>query len=96
MPPGKTLAQTDIEHLAEWIKMGAPDPRTEAAPPPPPSAAYDWDKAKQHWAFRPIQDPQTSGRRLARVEPLPHRRLHQGQARRKGPHSAAPRREASP
>src|SRR4051812_18492810 len=57
MPPGKTLAQSDIEHLAEWIKMGAPDPRTEAAPPPLPSAAYDWDKAKQHWAFRPIQDP---------------------------------------
>ena len=57
MPPGKTLAQIDIEHLAEWIKMGAPDPRTEAAPPPVPSAAYDWEKAKQHWAFRPIQDP---------------------------------------
>jgi hypothetical protein len=56
MPPGKTLPQSDIEHLAEWIKMGAPDPRTEAAPPPALSAAYDWDKAKQHWAFRPIQD----------------------------------------
>ncbi|MCU1232451.1 MAG: hypothetical protein JWP63_418 [Candidatus Solibacter sp.] len=57
MPPGKTLAQSDIEHLAAWIKMGAPDPRSEAAPPPAPSTAYDWDKAKQHWAFRPVQDP---------------------------------------
>jgi hypothetical protein len=57
MPPGKSLTQTDIEHLAEWIRMGAPDPRTGAAPPPAPSAAYDWDKAKQHWAFRPVQDP---------------------------------------
>jgi hypothetical protein len=57
MPPGKTLSPIEIEHLAEWIKMGAPDPRTGAAPPPPPSPAYDWDKAKQHWAFRPIQDP---------------------------------------
>ena len=33
----------------------APDPRTQAAPLPAPSAAYDWDKVKQHWAFRPIQ-----------------------------------------
>jgi hypothetical protein len=56
MPPGKTLPQADVEYLAEWIKMGAPDPRTEAAPPPPPSSAYDWEKVKQHWAFRPIQD----------------------------------------
>ncbi len=57
MPPGKTLGQSDIEHLTEWIKMGAPDPRTEAAPLPIPSAAYDWENAKQHWAFRPVQDP---------------------------------------
>jgi len=55
MPPGKTLAQSDIEHIAEWIKMGAPDPRTGDARPP--ISAYDWDKAKQHWAFRPVQDP---------------------------------------
>src|SRR5450432_2075404 len=57
MPPGKTLPADEIEHLAMWIKMGAPDPRTEAAPPAAPSAAYDWEKAKQHWAFRPVQDP---------------------------------------
>src|SRR3954468_15798036 len=57
MPPGKTLDPSEIEHLAVWIKMGAPDPRTEAAPPSGTSLSYDWDKAKQHWAFRPIQDP---------------------------------------
>jgi hypothetical protein len=57
MPPGKTLQPDEIEHLAIWIKMGAPDPRTEAAPPVAPSAVYDWERAKQHWAFRPVQDP---------------------------------------
>ena len=59
MPPGKSLAEREIKALVEWITMGAPDPRTEPLPPSaPPPAAYDWEKARQHWAFRPIQDPQ--------------------------------------
>ena len=57
MPPGKTLDPRDIEHLALWIKMGAPDPRTDGAPPPAATSSYDWDKARQHWSFRPITDP---------------------------------------
>src|SRR5438477_7315582 len=28
MPPGKSLEPREIEYLATWIKMGAPDPRT--------------------------------------------------------------------
>jgi hypothetical protein len=56
MPPGKKLADGDIEHLTQWIQMGAPDPRTEAAPAPA-APAIDWDKARQHWSFRPVQDP---------------------------------------
>jgi hypothetical protein len=55
MPPGKVLDAAEIEALAAWVKMGAPDPRTES---PAPAQSYDWEKAKQHWAFRPIQDPQ--------------------------------------
>ena len=55
MPPGKSLAPAEIDALVEWIKMGAPDPRTEAAPTS--VAAYDWDKARQHWSFRPVRDP---------------------------------------
>jgi hypothetical protein len=57
MPPGKSLEPRDIDNLVEWVKMGAPDPRTEAAPVSAQAPAYDWNKAKQHWAFRPIQDP---------------------------------------
>jgi hypothetical protein len=57
MPPGKTLEPREIDTLVEWIRMGAPDPRTAAASPTAQAPAYDWDKAKQHWAFRPIQDP---------------------------------------
>jgi hypothetical protein len=57
MPPGKTLDAREIDDLVVWIWMGAPDPRTETVPAAPPTASYDWDKAKQHWAFRPVQDP---------------------------------------
>src|SRR5450432_149399 len=58
MPPGKTLEAREIDSLVAWINMGAPDPRTEAAPAAAePTASYDWDKAKQHWAFRPVRDP---------------------------------------
>ena len=58
MPPGGPLEQYEIDNLVEWIKMGAPDPRNETlqqATLPPPS--YDWEKAREHWSFRPIQDP---------------------------------------
>jgi hypothetical protein len=44
-----------IADFEAWIKMGAPDPRGQhAAALPPP---YDFDKARQHWSYRPVQDP---------------------------------------
>ena len=57
MPPGRKLADRDIELLSEWIAMGAPDPRTEAAPAPAAAPSIDWEKARRHWSFRSIQDP---------------------------------------
>jgi hypothetical protein len=58
MPPGKALEAFEIDNLVEWIKMGAPDPRTEAAPVASlPTPTYDWNKARRHWAFRPVRDP---------------------------------------
>ncbi len=55
MPPGKTLAPEEIDALVLWIQLGAPDPRTEGAPAA--LSSYDWEKAKQHWSFRPVNDP---------------------------------------
>src|SRR5215831_8039716 len=40
MPPGKKLEAAEIDALVEWIKMGAPDPRTEGAVTA--AAPYDW------------------------------------------------------
>jgi hypothetical protein len=54
MPPGRKLETADIDALVEWIKMGAPDPRTENGLTT--AAAYDFEKAKQHWAYRTVSD----------------------------------------
>jgi hypothetical protein len=56
MPPGRKLTDQEIESLAKWIQMGAPDPRTEAVAVPV-APTVDWAKAGEHWSFRPVQDP---------------------------------------
>ncbi len=56
MPPNdKKLADNQIADLEAWVKMGAPDPRTEV----PTNHAYsiDFAKARQHWSYRPVTDP---------------------------------------
>jgi len=56
MPPGPPLPEDQIAAIEEWVKMGAPDPRTGAAPVPVPASSYDWTKEKQHWAYQPVKD----------------------------------------
>lgn len=57
MPPkNKKLSAAKISALEQWVKMGAPDPRTD--PTPAAASTGATDKAKQHWAFRPIREPQ--------------------------------------
>src|SRR5262249_2228555 len=34
-----------------------PDPRTGDLPAAAATASYDWEKARQHWSFRPVADP---------------------------------------
>jgi hypothetical protein len=55
MPPGRKLEASQIDAIAEWIRMGAPDPRADDGPIP--VSSYDWEKARNHWAFRPVTDP---------------------------------------
>jgi len=54
MPPSdKKLPDNLIADLVQWVRMGAPDPRTEAASAKTVYAA-DMEKARQHWAYRPL------------------------------------------
>jgi len=53
MPPkGKKLSEQQIEDLAAWVKMGAPDPRTGEAQ----SSKLKAQNA-EHWAFKPVREP---------------------------------------
>ncbi|HZV36438.1 MAG TPA: DUF1549 domain-containing protein, partial [Verrucomicrobiae bacterium] len=57
MPPNdRQLENSQIADLENWVKMGAPDPRTANDP-----AAHNYaaaaEAAKKHWSFLPISHP---------------------------------------
>ena len=57
MPPAdKKLPENVIRDLEQWVKMGAPDPRTEGVSAKAIYAA-DMEKAKKHWAYKPVVKP---------------------------------------
>jgi hypothetical protein len=57
MPPGdKKLPDQAIRDLEQWVAMGAPDPRTEAASARQVQTA-DLENARRHWAYKPVERP---------------------------------------
>jgi Protein of unknown function (DUF1553)/Protein of unknown function (DUF1549)/Planctomycete cytochrome C len=59
MPPdkdnNKKLSDQEIASLTEWVKMGAPDPRT--APAKVAKLSGLTDEARNHWAYQPVKKP---------------------------------------
>lgn len=59
MPPdkdnNKKLSDPEIATLTEWVKMGAPDPRTGPAKVAKLSGLTD--EARNHWAYQPVKKP---------------------------------------
>ena len=51
MPPKGKLPKEEIDILTEWVKMGAPDPRTGAKVT---QSGIDIEKGREHWAYQPI------------------------------------------
>ena len=55
MPPeGKgKLNESEIDALSEWVRLGAPWPKTsrEIAP----NSGYDWERMRKHWAWQPVR-----------------------------------------
>jgi hypothetical protein len=56
--PKKKLPASVIADLETWVKMGAPDPRTEdTVATAQAKSAIDWNKAREWWSFRPLVAP---------------------------------------
>ena len=55
MPPkGEKLSSAQLADLDQWVKMGAPDPRTGKASGGKYASATE---RKAHWAFQPVKKP---------------------------------------
>ena len=51
MPPDGKLAESEIRILEKWVRMGAPDPRSD--PGVSTQRQIDLDEARQFWVFQP-------------------------------------------
>jgi hypothetical protein len=54
MPPKGKLPPEAIATFTDWVKRGAPDPRTEA-PKVAAKRVIDIEAGRRHWAFQPLQ-----------------------------------------
>jgi len=59
MPPKKELPQAQVADLIEWVKRGAPDPRTGvvAEEGEEKKPAYDYEAERKKWAFKKPEKP---------------------------------------
>jgi Protein of unknown function (DUF1553)/Protein of unknown function (DUF1549)/Planctomycete cytochrome C len=55
MPPRGKLPDWAIAVLEKWVRMGAPDPRTDPTLTTP--VRPDFAAGRSHWSFRPIIEP---------------------------------------
>jgi hypothetical protein len=59
MPPDEQLTSSQIADLVTWIKIGAPDPRTNtvaiAASSSRDSTTYDYREGRNWWAFQAVK-----------------------------------------
>ncbi len=56
MPPDEKLSEAEISDLEEWIRMGAPDPRSHATKHF--GKQIDIAAAREFWSLKPISNPQ--------------------------------------
>ena len=58
------LSDLAIAALAKWVELGAPWPKATVVPT---TDNYDWPKAREHWAWRPVKKvipPTVTGARV--------------------------------
>ena len=58
MPPKSRLPADEVAILEEWVKRGAPDPRTDdTAKAAKPKRSIDLEAGRKFWAFQPVANP---------------------------------------
>ena len=63
----------EINALVEWVKMGAPNPRTDAGSQGGSEYGnYDWEKARRHWSFQQVKDQAPPPVTSITTSALPH------------------------
>ncbi|MEQ2007632.1 MAG: PSD1 and planctomycete cytochrome C domain-containing protein, partial [Limisphaerales bacterium] len=60
MPPDTRLAPALVADLIEWVKLGAPDPRTNAPAAgatvaAKPAYGISLEEGRKHWAYQPVK-----------------------------------------
>ncbi len=55
MPPKHPLPSEGVKDLVEWVKLGAPDPRSGEAAVTKAASQIDYDQGRKHWAFQPVR-----------------------------------------
>ncbi len=63
MPPNEKLSDDVIAKFEQWVRMGAPDPRDGKAVVA--KREIDFVKAREHWSFQAIKQPQVPAVDLA-------------------------------
>jgi hypothetical protein len=56
MPPKGKLSAKQVEKFEEWVKMGAPDPRTGPTKGAAPAKTIDLTVGRKWWAFQPVAE----------------------------------------
>ncbi len=67
MPPDDKLDDAEIAALTKWVELGAPWPSETATAIESSEDGYDWQAAREHWAWQPIckvQPPPAQGDEL--------------------------------
>ncbi len=57
MPPVEKLSDQVIKDFEEWVKMGAPAPRSSSSKTSINQPNYNFEEARKFWSFQPVKDP---------------------------------------
>lgn len=58
MPPKEKLSPAIIADLEQWVRMGAPDPRSDdTVAAVQKKSSIDWTTAREWWSFKPLAAP---------------------------------------